>query len=411
MWQISEGRIDRLVVFTTLNDAVVPVGELVFEGGRRRISHFRYAASWLERAAPPILFPAYLRPRRKATPSAPHEVPLPFYDAAPDGWGKTLLRYAFPTEVFGMAEYLAAAGNERTGELLIGPSPEEGPQRWLPQSQPLADLPSDAETLKQLLDAAAALEAGEADRHHVRLLLRSGADVGGARPKARVRTDDGEWIAKFPADGDPFDDPRMESVCLALARACGIEIPENRLIDVQGRSVLLVKRFDRRGTERLGYCSAATLMGQAAIDYATEYAYSDVAARARTVGILPCETDLFRRLLFNNAINNTDDHLRNHAFIRDAGGWRLSPAFDLVVGRGQRLVLRPAPGLSPAIDIPTALSAAPAFGLTTRAAEDIWAAIETGLAGLPTILAAHELRSQDRQVLKDAAPLLRRYLN
>ena len=410
MWQTSNDRIDRLVIFAAITGDPVPVGELVFEGNHRRTSYFRYAASWLERIGPPLLFPTALPRRRKATPSAPHEVPLPFYDAAPDGWGKTLLRFAFPSQVFGMAEYLAAAGSERTGELLIGPTPEEGPARWLPAGDALADIPADAETLDQLLTAAAAAEAGDADRHQVRLLLRSGADVGGARPKARIRTHDGEWIAKFPASGDAFDDPRMEALCLSLAEVCGIEAPEHRLIDVQGRSVLLVKRFDRSHEGRLGYCSAATLMGQAAVDYATDASYSDVAIKARIAGIRPCEKDLFRRLLFNCAINNTDDHLRNHAFIRDNTGWRLSPVFDVVVGRGRRLVLRPAPGVSPETDVKIAISAAAAFSLTSIQAADIWGDIQTGLTRLPDLIRKHDLKQSEQDVMKEIAPTLKRFI-
>jgi serine/threonine-protein kinase HipA len=410
MWRISNDRIDRLVVFAEVTGSPTPIGEMVFDGTQKRISYFRYAASWLERIDPPLLFPTALPRRRKATPSAPHEVPLPFYDAAPDGWGKTLLRFAFPSQVFGMAEYLAAAGSERTGELMIGPSPEEGPIRWLPADDSLADIPGDAETLEQLLDAAAAVEAGEADRHHVRLLLRSGVDVGGARPKARVRTEEGEWIAKFPASGDSFDDPRMEALCLSLAAVCGIETPEHHLISVQGRSVLLVKRFDRSEEGRLGYCSAATLMGQAAIDYATDASYCDVAIKARIAGIRPCEKDLFRRLLFNCAINNTDDHLRNHAFIRDSTGWRLSPVFDVVVGRGRRLVLRPAPGVSPATDVETALSAAPAFSLTSRQAIDIWEEMRFGLADLPGLVSQYELKQRDQDIMTELAPTLAGFL-
>jgi serine/threonine-protein kinase HipA len=408
MWQISKGRLDRIVVFIERDGASVPVGELLLEGGeRRRISHFRFARSWLGQPQIPILFPAGPLPRRKATASAPHEIPLAFYDASPDGWGKTVLSYAYPMQFFGPAEYLAAAGDYRTGELLFGPSPEEGPQRWIPPGEALADLPAGPETLEEIVAAAAAVEAGEAERHHVKLLLKSGADVGGARPKARIRRGDTEWIAKFPAAGDPFDDPRVEALCLSLAARAGIIVPEHELIQVAGKSVLLVRRFDRDQKRRLGYCSAATLLGQPAVDYGTQAAYADIAIRARAAGIQPCEADLFRRLIFNCAINNTDDHLRNHAFIRDDAGWHISPAFDLVVGRGQRLVLRPSTGRQPTVNIDDALAAAPDFGLTAADASSIRGAVDEAIASISELADRWGVSKKDLHTIREMAPLMR----
>ncbi len=286
--------------------------------------------------------------------------------------------------------------------------PRAGPRRWVPAGEALADLPDGPERLEDLLAAAEAVEAGQADRHHVRLLLRSGANVGGARPKARIRHAGGDWIAKFPAAGDPFDDPRVEAVCLSLAARAGIEVPPHELIRVAGRSVLLVRRFDRDGERRLGFCSAATLLGHPAVDYNTQAAYADIAIRARAVGTDPCEGELFRRLLFNCAINNTDDHLRNHAFIRDGRGWRLSPAFDLVVGRGRRLVLRPASGTQPTVDIEDAMAAASQFGLTAHSAGRMRDEVLTALDALPELVQRYELSDRDLGTIRDMAPYLRR---
>jgi hypothetical protein len=125
--------------------------------------------------------------------------------------------------------------------------------------------------------------AGQATTAHLRLLFRSGADIGGARPKTHFRrADSSPWIAKFRAWGDAFDDPRMECVCLGLARACGIEVPDHDLVDVAGRSVLLVRRFDRAGNGgRLGYMSAATLTGTAPSSYTVDTSHAELANQAR----------------------------------------------------------------------------------------------------------------------------------
>jgi serine/threonine-protein kinase HipA len=302
-----------------------------------------------------------------------------------------------------MGEYLASAGDNRTGELRFGPTPEEKPQRWLPQGEALVDLPDEGETLKSLLDAATALEAGEPSRHHIRTLIRAGADVGGARPKARIfKNDRTEWIAKFPASDDVFDDPRVEAVCLSLARKAGIVVPDHEIIEIGGRAVLLVSRFDRAADgARLGYSSAATLLGQVTTGYGTDYTYADVAAKARTAGIEPCEPEIFKRLLFNCFIRNTDDHLRNHGFVRDKYGWRISPAFDLVVHRGRRLVLRAGSGIDPIPDARLAFGAWKQFHLNFKQAVQIYEEVTEALGSLPCLLEEFSVRTVDRLLLKE----------
>lgn len=398
-WRISEGRIDRLVVFSLAEGTPQAVGELIFEGkGRVRRSFFRYAGTWLKNPNAPAIAPV-LPKRGTAARSDPHEVPLPFYDAGPDGWGKSILAAAFPNTVLGMGEYLAAAGDERTGELCFGPSPDEGHQRWEPEA-PFLDLPDGTETLEDLVEAAEAVEEGRAERHHFRLLFRSSTDIGGARPKARVRRDGIGLIAKFPARGDAFDDPKAEAVSLSLAEACRIAVPPHTTVQVTGRTVLLVERFDRTADgRRLGYMSAATLLAQPPDAYNTRYSYADLATRAREAGIRPCEADIYRRMLFNAFINNTDDHLRNHAFVRDAEGWRLSPAFDLAPHRHPRLVLRPARDVDPLPDPAIVATAYPSFGLARGEAVAVYDEVVAGMAALPKLLDRHEVTQRDRAIL------------
>ena len=227
---------------------------------------------------------------------------------------------------------------------------------------------------------------------------RGSADIGGARPKTRIRRGDRSWIAKFPALGDQFDDPRLEAVCLDLAVACGIETPEHDVIRVAGRSVLLVYRFDR-GPEgqRYGYVSAGTLTGQPPGEYATRSSYADLAATARENGIRPCESQLFRRLLYNCFIHNTDDHLRNHAFLRREGQWALSPVFDIVPNRQSRLVLRPAAGFPPEPDPRAAFAAHAHFRLDRQAAAAIYDEVAAGFADLPRALERRDVTARDRE--------------
>jgi len=396
MWPISEdGRLDRLVIFVESDGQPVPVGELVFEGRDRTRSFFRYARSWLENAAGHRALAPTLPLRAKAVLSAPHAIPLFFYDAAPDGWGKAVLSFAYPGQSWGMGEFLAAAGDDRTGELLFGPDPN-GPERFIP-GRAMIEPPGAETSLEALLDAAQAVDEGRPRQHHLDLLFRGSADVGGARPKTRLRREGRSWIAKFPALGDVFDDPRIEAVCLDLAAACGLETPDHDVIGVGGRSVLLVERFDRGSDgRRYGYMSAGTLLGQPPGEYATAFSYAELASTAREKGMRPCESQLFRRLLFNCFIHNTDDHLRNHAFLRREGGWGLSPVFDVVPNRQGRLVLAPAPGISPEPDPLAALGAYPHFRLDRVAAAAIYDEVTAGLAELPRALERREVTARDR---------------
>lgn len=407
-WPVSKsGRIDRLVVFSMAGPTPRPVGELLFEGTAvARPSVFRYARSWLSDPEAPPLDPLGLPKRPKAVRSHPYELPLVLYDAGPDGWGKAVLANAYPNTIFGMAEFLAAAGEDRTGDLGFGPAPEEGPRRFVPE-EPLITPPDGMETLESLVEAAEALDEGRAEKHHLAMLLRSSADVGGARPKARVRrsAEDIGAIAKFPARGDAFDEPRVEAVCLSLADACGIDVPPHEIVSIAGRSVLLVERFDRGPDgSRLGCISAATLLGQPPGEYATRFTYPDMAIKARVAGMAPCEAPIFRRLLFNAFINNTDDHTRNHAFVRDAGGWRMSPAFDLVPHRHKRLVMRPGRGIDPVPDPRVVFAAWPEFGLSRTEADAVAAEMVAGMARLGELLDRFEVTARDRAVLADCIP-------
>ncbi len=349
MWRLSKsGRLDELIVFKFADGAFAPAGRLSFEGtGRIRSGRFVYARSWLARGGPPI-DPFGLPPRRKSQPASPEEVHLAFHDAGPDGWGKGIIDMAFPSLSASMPEYLALGGLDRTGDLAFGSTPDR-PETWRPSEEPLVKLPKGDDDLEAVSRAAQAVEQGDASVSHLALLVRTSADIGGARPKARLRHLGREWIAKFSAWGDTFDEPRMEAVCLDLAAAAGIETPDHELVSVAGRSVLLVARFDRDALSKpAAYLSAGTLLGEPSHAYATAKTYTDIAEVGRRIGAPNVAAAMFRRLLVNAAVRNTDDHLRNHAFIDDGAGWRLSPVFDVVPTPGRdRHVCAPAPGLSP----------------------------------------------------------------
>jgi serine/threonine-protein kinase HipA len=185
--------------------------------------------------------------------------------------------------------------------------------------------------LPKLLSAAERLERDEASEDELRLLLRDGSSLGGARPKAHVLDAEGRVsIAKFPSPTtDEWDVMRWEAVALRLARAAGIRVEDWKLHVIDGRAVLIVERFDRAGALRIGYLSAMTMLEAADGDQASYLDIAEVIER-RSSEAREDLRQLWRRVAFSVLISNTDDHLRNHGFLRTSdAGWALSPAFDL----------------------------------------------------------------------------------
>ncbi|WP_255602655.1 type II toxin-antitoxin system HipA family toxin [Glacieibacterium megasporae] len=208
-------------------------------------------------------------------------------------------------------------------------------------------------------------------------------------------------MAKFSAPSDSYDISRAEHAAMSLARACGLDVPDLDLRLVGGRAVYLIKRFDRAGSNRLPFVSALTLLAAHEIA-AGEYSYADVAAQLRKHGSAPARDlrELFRRMVFNVLVGNSDDHLRNHGVIYDGKGWHLSPLYDVVptpqLGTDRYLVLALGSGGKRAT-LANALSGHAAFGLPfEQAAHEIERLRRQVAAEWPSALAASGLSSEDR---------------
>jgi serine/threonine-protein kinase HipA len=188
---------------------------------------------------------------------------------------------------------------------------------------PLIELP-------KLLSAAENVMEDKETDEDLLLLFAPGSSLGGARPKASVKDQNGDLaIAKFPRHDDEYNTVVWEAVALALAKASGIAVPEARVETVSNKSVLLVRRFDRDGTRRIPFLSAMSMLESR--DNETR-SYMEIVDALRQHGAAPKEDiqALWRRVVFNILISNTDDHMRNHGFLyQGPDGWRLSPAYDL----------------------------------------------------------------------------------
>jgi serine/threonine-protein kinase HipA len=258
-----------------------------------------------------------------------------FSDGAPDRWGRRLINRAEVHRVrdeggtarsFGEADYLLGVRDDLREGALRFRDPDTGVYLALDDTGVpyLIDLP-------ELLGASEHMERDEATAAELRALLRGGSSLGGARPKAHVLDADGRIaIAKFPSPtADEWDVMRWESVALRLARDSGIRVADSKLHVIDGKSVLVVQRFDRLGDRRLGYVSAMTMLEASDGGSAS---YLDIAEVIEEHSPAAGEDlrELWRRIAFSILISNTDDHLRNHGFLRlSTAGWSLSPAFDI----------------------------------------------------------------------------------
>ncbi len=289
-----------------------------------------------------IYGPSYLRRRDAAIPLDPERLPLlergrfdssdlygalgVFRDASPDDWGRRIIEKKLGVTEASEFRYLIEAGDDRVGALAFSESATSKP-RTLPIPQ--------RTDLDALLRAADAIERGEAPDPEIASLLQHGTSMGGARPKATIRVDGELWLAKFPSRTDRLEIAAIEYGCLSLAKNCGIEIPDIKLITVGERRVLLTRRFDRAqtrsGLTRCHFMSGLTLLGLHEKEW-TKGSYPNLADSIRKLvtDFARDGEELFRRMIFNMLVSNDDDHLRNHATILDRGGWRLSPAYDLV---------------------------------------------------------------------------------
>lgn len=193
----------------------------------------------------------------------------------------------------------------------------------------------DLEAIAQELTAKR-IDDLDALRRWLAALVAPGASLGGARPKANFTDSDGSlWIAKFPARDDDRDVGAWEGLAHAMARRARIDVPSATVRSFGGEyHTFCVQRFDR--TRELGaparrfYASAMAVLRK---DESEGTSYLELAEFLHHHGVrdhIASDLEqLFRRVAFNVAIGNRDDHLRNHGFILTAGGWRLAPAFDL----------------------------------------------------------------------------------
>ena len=299
------------------------VGELNLVRAALRGVSLRYTAAWLERGFSlsedlPLL-PTELFPTERDTAVGAVD------DARPDRWGERVIRVIDRPARLSLLEYLYFAGDDRFGALGISTSAAEYHPRRL---GPLPRL-EDTETIQDLVWKVLAQEPIPEPQ---RRLISPGGTMGGARPKAILEIDGEQWIVKFAA-GDPTDLPLVEHACMSLASRAAIHVATTRPLRLTGGHAVAVRRFDRVAGQRQHVLSARVALTAAG----EEMGYPELAQLLRRKGVVEGDKnlsqmrELFRRMVFNILIDNTDDHEKNHVvLVDDAQQYSLSPAFDLL---------------------------------------------------------------------------------
>jgi serine/threonine-protein kinase HipA len=314
------------------------VGTLSHDRGTLR---FAYDPAWLKNAQAFALDPDLSLGEGSYFPNAEAGNFRVFDDSAPDRWGQTLMK---------RREALAAKDEGRkprtlyAWDFLLGVEDvsRQGALRYrCPGAETFLAHESltvpPAASLRELEIVAREITAKRIDdlealRQWLKVLMAPGASLGGARPKASFTETNGSlWIAKFPARDDSRDVGAWEALVQRLAARAGIEVPASELRRLSGEyHTFCVQRFDRSSVRRRFYASAMALLRK---DQSEGTSYLELAeflhARGAKDHIEADLEQLFRRVTFNVAIGNRDDHLRNHGFLLTRTGWRLAPAFDL----------------------------------------------------------------------------------
>ena len=311
----------------------------------KEIFSFEYNDSWLTSSRQALFLDPNLHmyKGKQYLPEEQHNFGL-FLDSSPDRWGRLLMRrreaWSAKKEdrdertLFESDFLLGVFDGNRMGGLRFKLQVDGD---FLNNQKQMAAPPWTS--IRELEYASLQLERDDVvnDPEYAQwlnLLIDPGSSLGGARPKASVTDEKGNlWIAKFPSAKDEKDAGAWEMVLHQLASNCGIQVPEAKIQQFSSKQhTFLTKRFDRIQQQRIHFASAMTLLGlQDGVDYKDGISYLNLAEFIIQQSASAKEDleQLWRRILFNVLVSNTDDHLRNHGFILTNQGWRLSPAYDM----------------------------------------------------------------------------------
>ncbi len=359
---------------------ITRVGTLSHDKGQVR---FAYDASWLKNPLKFVIDPNLSLDVAPFYPNPETGNFGIFLDSSPDRWGQTLMKRR---ELLESKDQGRAARTLYAWDFLIGvqDATRQGALRFRREGEiafladdklsapPVTSLGEMESIARELTNKR--INDLDALRKWLSVLVAPSSSLGGARPKANFINNDGSlWIAKFPSRYDEIDVAAWEMVTHVLADNAGVIVPPAKLMKFSGdHHTFCTKRFDRIDSKRVFYASAMTVLKK--ID-SENSSYLEIAQFIQThCSSNKIATDLeqmFRRVVFNVAVSNRDDHLRNHGFILNRDGWSMSPAFDMnpSIDKAEHVLNIDDRDNRP--DINTVLSTAEFYGLTPTSAEQI----------------------------------------
>jgi serine/threonine-protein kinase HipA len=308
--------------------------------GRKAFS-FEYDKNWLKSKAQRLIDPDIQFYARQQFPNNKENFGI-FLDSMPDTWGRTLMKRREiqlakskgenPKILYDIDYLLGVFDETRMGAFRFKLNPNGD---FLDNNSEQSTPPWS--TVRELQQAVVHYENdtdSEAINKWLKILITPGSSLGGTRPKVNILDEKNQlWIAKFPSKNDTIDKAAWEYLTYQLAIKAGIEMAECKIEKVNGTyHTFFTKRFDRIGKERIHFSSAMTMTGNNEDTIKDKPAsYLDIVEFIQNHGCKVNENlhQLWRRIIFNIAVSNTDDHLRNHGFILNGEGWVLSPAYDL----------------------------------------------------------------------------------
>lgn len=384
----------------------VTVGKFKWEkaGANSEVGSFIYGKSYLKNtnaiALDPFNLPLEEREFQITTNEGVHG---PIRDASPDSWGRYVIQKNTPSDQHDPMGYLLNSAGDRIGALSFGfgkvpPAPVRSFNKTV--------------ALEKIIQAAHKLENDLPIEDDEKALLMAGPSAGGARPKTTVESDNHLWIAKFAAENDKQNFSKIELATMKLAKKCGLNVPNIKLISVGTQDVFLIKRFDRvydnkkQDYYRHHFVSGLTLLNVDENDR-EKWSYVDLADQMRRWITNPSSDlhELFKRIVFNGLVSNTDDHPRNHGFINIGNGYMLSPVYDLVPKPetgSTRYLAMPFGKKGREFNIDNLLSNAEAFDLSKEDAKAIFESLKSTTSNWRSFFSAHGLANSDMQYLEKA---------
>ena len=378
----------------------------------KEVFSFEFDSSWLKRGICRHLDPDLRFFRGPQYVSAKKPNFGVFTDSCPDRWGRVLIERR---ESVRAKEEGRSRRTLMESDFLLGVHDETrmGALRFKTESEG-AFLAADSDyaappltSVRELQEASWHLEDdSDADvRKWLQILLAPGSSLGGARPKANIRKPDGSlWIAKFPSRKDRTDVGAWEAVAMILAERCGIEVAPFDIMRYGRYATFMTRRFDRNAYgKRVHFTSAMSMLGYA--DGQTDgCSYLELAEWISRYSVQATVdlVQMWRRIVFNIAVSNCDDHLRNHGFLLTEKGWRLSPAYDLnpsYFGGGLSLNITEEDN---SLDMDLAREVAPFFGVSETNAGAIIGEVRDVVSGWRRVASKLGIAREEQEMMAKA---------